>query len=145
MSGKLLDIVVDTNVLYSGLYSSHGASFLLLEQIGINRRIQIHLSVPLVLEYEEVLKRNARVLGLKYQEIDDVIDYLCSVAQLHKIFFLWRPVLKDPDDDMLLELAVEARCDRIDTHNTKDFGGIERFGPSAVTPRHFLKEIGVIP
>ena len=72
------------------------------------------------------------------------IDYLCSVAQLHKVFYLWRPVLADPDDDMVLELAVEAGCDRIVTHNTKDFAGVERFGLSAVTPQHFLHEIGVI-
>ncbi|MCH8922822.1 MAG: putative toxin-antitoxin system toxin component, PIN family [Planctomycetes bacterium] len=139
-----LDVVLDTNVLYSALYSNQGASFLLLEQVGRSPRFQIHLSVPLVLEYEEVLKRNSRILGLKYQDIDDVIDYLCSVAELHKVFFLWRPVLADSDDDMLLELAVEARCDRVVTHNTRDFTGIERFGPRAVTPQHFRQEIGVI-
>lgn len=141
---ETLDVVLDTNVLYSALYSNQGASFLLLEQIGINPRFQIHLSVPLVLEYEEVIRRNARGLGLRYQDIDEVIDYLCSAARLHKVFFLWRPVLRDPDDDMLLELAVEACCERIVTHNTRDFSGIERFGLSAVTPQHFLQEIGVI-
>ena len=142
---RMFDIVVDSNVLYSAFYSNQGASFLLLEQIGRNPRFQMHLSVPLVLEYEEVLKRNSRVLGLNYQDIDDIIDYLCSVAQLHQVFFLWRPVLADPDDDMVLELAVEAGCDRIVTHNTKDFGSSKRFGPSAVTPQHFLQEIGVLP
>jgi putative PIN family toxin of toxin-antitoxin system len=138
------DIVMDTNVLYSALYSSEGASFILLAQIGRHPEFQIHLSVPLVLEYEEVIKRDARVLGLTYQDIDNIIDYLCSVAQLHNVFYLWRPVLADPDDDMVLELAVEAGCQRIVTHNTKHFGGVERFGLSAVTPQHFLHEIGVI-
>ena len=142
---KSLDIVVDTNVVYSALHSNQGASFLLLEQIGKNSGFKIHLSVPLVLEYEEALKRDSRALGLTYQDVDDAIDYLCSVATLHRVFFLWRPVLPDPDDDMVLELAVEARCDLIITHNTKDFRGIERFGPTAVTPLEFLKDIlGVI-
>jgi putative PIN family toxin of toxin-antitoxin system len=138
------DIVMDTNVLYSALYSSEGASYILLQQVGRHPGFQIHLSVPLVLEYEEVIKRDSRILGLTYQDIDNIIDYLCSVAELHKVFYLWRPVLSDPDDDMLLELAVEAGCDRIVTHNTKDFDGIEGFGLGAVTPQHFLREIGVI-
>jgi putative PIN family toxin of toxin-antitoxin system len=140
-----LDIVLDTNVLYSGLYSNQGASFLLLEQIGKNPKFQIHLSVPLVLEYEEVIKRDSRSLGLNFQDIDDIIDYLCSVALLHKVFFLWRPVLADPSDDMVLELAVEAACDCVVAHNTKDFSGIDRFGISAVTPGKFLREIGFLP
>ena len=66
------------------------------------------------------------------------------MAHLQKIFFLWRPFLKDPDDDMLLELAVASEADFIITHNMGDFGGIEQFGVRARRPSKFLKEIGVL-
>ena len=139
-----LEVVIDTNVLYAGLRSRRGTSFLLLQEIGRNRAFRVHLSVPLVLEYEEVAKRNSRALGLSHEDIDDVLDYLCSVAGLHDIFYLWRPYLPDPEDDMLLELAVEARCSRIVTFNQRDFHGVEQFGVRAVRPQEFLSEIGVI-
>lgn len=140
----MLQIVVDTNVLYTGLRSRQGAAHQLLRQIGVSSTFRIHLSVPLVLEYEEVAKRNARALGLTYQDIDDILDYLCSVAGLHTIFYLWRPYLPDPDDDMLLELAVEADCNRLVTCNLKDFRGVEQFGVQAITPQTLLQEIGVL-
>jgi len=137
--------VIDTNVLHAGLRSQLGASHRLLREIGRNQAFQIHLSVPLVLEYEEIARRHARTLGLTYEDIDDVLDYLCSVAGLHDVFYLWRPFLPDPEDDMLLELAVEAGCNRLITFNLKDFTGIEQFGVKAVGPGNFLKEIGATP
>lgn len=140
-----IEIVVDTNVLLAALRSNRGASHRLLQLVGESQEFVINLSVPLVLEYEEVAKRDARALGLSHREIDDVLDYLCAVANLHDIFFLWRPFLPDPDDDMLLELAVEAGSQAIVTFNTRDFTGIEQFGVRATTPREFLKEIGELP
>jgi predicted nucleic acid-binding protein len=135
---------MDTNVFYAALRSRRGASNRFLQEIGRNEAFRIHLSVPLVLEYEEVAKRNARALGLAHADIDDILDYLCSVAGLHAIFYLWRPYLPDPNDDMLLELAVEAGCGRIVTLNQRDFRGSEQFGVRAVTPHDFLREIGVV-
>lgn len=135
-------VVIDTNVLYSGLRSRNGASFQLLEAVGTGL-FEIAVSVPLVLEYEEVLKKKARSLGLTHAEVGDVLDYLCSVADKRQIYFLWRPYLKDTNDDMVLELAVEAQCDRIVTFNKKDFAGTEQFGIRAVTPGEFLKELRV--
>jgi putative PIN family toxin of toxin-antitoxin system len=137
-------IVLDTNVFYAGLRSRRGSSHQLLREIGGNPAFQIHLSVPLVLEYEEVAKRHCRTLALTHSDIDDILDYLCSVADLHEIFYLWRPYLSDADDDMVLELAVEAGCNRIVTFNQRDFRGIEQFGLLATTPQDFLREIGVI-
>lgn len=139
-----LQIVVDTNVFYAGLRSRRGASHRLLLEIGRSKQFQIHLSVPLLLEYEEIAKRHARVLGITHADIDDILDYLCSVAGLHNIFYLWRPFLPDPDDDMLLELAVEANCQRIVTFNVSDFRGIEQFGLRTNTPQEFLRQIGVL-
>ena len=63
---------------------------------------------------------------------------------LREIFFLWRPFLRDPRDDMVLELAVEAECDAILTYNQRDFAGVEQFGLRANTPKEFLQEIGEI-
>jgi predicted nucleic acid-binding protein len=140
-----LRVVIDSNVFYAALRSRHGASHRLLLEIDSNDSFQIQLSPPLVFEYEEITKRDSRVLGLSHAEIGDVLDYLCSVAGLNSVFYLWRPCLPDPDDDMLLELAVAAECQRIVTFNLRDFHGIDQFGIKAVTPQTFLREIGVLP
>jgi len=116
----------------------------LLMLIGQSDLFEINLSVPLVLEYEDVAKRPGLVPALSIQDIDDILDYLCSVAHRHAIFFLWRPFLKDPKDDMVLELAVEARCEYIVTFNRRDFAGSGQFGIAVLTPQEFLRKIGAI-
>ena len=128
------NIVLDTNVLVSALKSSSGASYRLLSQVE-HDRFTLHLSTPLVMEYEEVLKRGITLLTT--EEIDNIIDFLCSRAVLHKIFYLWRPVLKDPDDDFVLGLAVKANA-AIVTWNIADFKHAVRFGVAVMTPREFL-------
>ncbi|MFQ6105150.1 MAG: putative toxin-antitoxin system toxin component, PIN family [Candidatus Glassbacteria bacterium] len=137
-------IVIDKNVLIAGLLSRKGASFRVLELISENK-FDLVISVPLILEYEEATKRKSRTIGLTYSEIDDILDYICFVADLREVFYLWRPFLKDPNDDMILELAVEAECDFIVTHNIRDFAGSEKFGIHIITPREFLREIGDLP
>jgi predicted nucleic acid-binding protein len=91
-------------------------------------RFKLNLSVALLLEYEDVLKRANSGVGLTHQEIDDVLDFLCSQANLCEIFYLWRPTLNDPKDDFILELAFESGCEYIVTYNVKDFSGVEDFG-----------------
>lgn len=135
---------MDTNVLISGLRSRRGASFRLLRLLG-KGRFQTVLSVPLVLEYESVAKRQSRTLGLTHSDIDDVLDFLCKVSEHRRIFYLWRPFLRDPGDDMVLELAVEAGAKFIVTHNLRDFAGAEQFGLQVVTPQEFLRRLGAIP
>jgi putative PIN family toxin of toxin-antitoxin system len=136
------DVVLDTNVLIAGLRSRRGASYRLLSLLGRRPEIQIHLSVPLVLEYEAVAKRQAKELGLSVQDIEDVLDFLCSIAVRHEIFFLWRPVLRDPRDDMVLELAVAAGCESIVSYNRRDFKAAERFGIQVESAGEFLERIG---
>jgi predicted nucleic acid-binding protein len=116
----------------------------LLSLLG-GKDFQINVSVPLVLEYEEMAKRFAENAGLSYSDIDDMIDYICRIGTRHRIHFLWRPFLKDPHDDMILELAAGAGCDFIVTHNIRDFRDIEQFGVKAITPREFLRIIGGLP
>lgn len=134
-------IVIDTNVLVAGLRSPRGASHRLLRLIG-TADFEMALSVPLVLEYEDVLKRQGTDLGLTRDDADRLVDYWCSVAHLQEIHFLWRPVLRDPKDDHVLELAVEAGSKGIVTHNVKDFAGTESFGIQVVRPGEFLRRIG---
>jgi putative PIN family toxin of toxin-antitoxin system len=138
---KVYQVVLDTNVLVAALRSSKGASFKLLSQIS-NRKIKINLSVPLLLEYEDVLKRKERDLPLDSEDIDDVLDYLCKIADNREIFYLWRPYLIDPKDDFILELAVESQSEFIITFNVKDFQGVDKFGIKAITPKEFLELIG---
>ena len=132
---------MDTNVLLSGLRSRNGASFRVLRLVG-RERFETVLSVPLALEYESVLKRQSRVLGLTHSDVDDVLDFLCKVSDLRQIFYLWRPFLRVPGDDMVLELAVEAEAEFIVTHNLRDFAGAEEFGVRALTPQALLGHIG---
>ena len=97
------------------------------------------LSVPLVLEYESALRRQ---LGRDDPRIDPVLDYLCSVGEPIEIYFLWRPFLRDPDDEMVLEVAVGAQASGIVTHNVRDFEGVEeQFGIRIVTPGEFVLEL----
>jgi putative PIN family toxin of toxin-antitoxin system len=134
-------VVIDTNVVVAGLRSRRGMAFRLLSEIG-KGRFEIALSVPLVLEYEDVLLRpHAGKLGRA--DVDAVLDYFCKVAHLQQIFFLWRPLLSDPKDDMLLELAVTARCQSIVTYNVRDFVGAEMFGISVLEPGPSLSGVGV--
>lgn len=140
----ILVVVLDTNVLISALRSRQGASFRLLSLVGTGR-FDIALSVPLVLEYEGVANRLLADLAVSAGDLSDILDYLCSVAIHRPIFFLWRPSLPDPKDDMVLELAVDAGAPVIVTFNSRDFVGVERFGIRALTPREYLQEIGEIP
>ena len=137
-------IVIDTNVLVAGLRSRRGYAFRLLQLVGA-RRFDINLSVPLVLEYEEVLHRLMPDVGVSDRVVNDVLNYLSSVARLHPIYFLWRPYLQDPQDEMVLELAVKAGCDYIVTFNKRHFRNCERFDIKPVSPREFLASIGAIP
>ena len=136
-------IVIDTCVFISVLRSRNGASFKLLSLID-DSKFEFFLSVSLVLEYEAVAKRMSRSIGLTYQDIDDVIDYMCTIGKHRKVHFLWRPNLKDPGDDFILELAVESGCKYIVTHNIRDFSGSEKFGVKVITPQELLRVTGEI-
>jgi len=70
-------------------------------------------------------------------------DYLCSIGDHRKIYFLWRPMLRDPHDDFVLELAVEAQVDAIVTYNVRDFGLARTFGLDVLTPQQFLRRLEV--
>ncbi len=137
---KKPDVVLDTNVIVSALRSKKGASNKLLTLVGTHQ-FEIHDSVALILEYEDVIQRYREELGLSQEDAADFIDSLCSMAHHHKIYFLWRPTLSDVNDELVLELAVTAGCEYIVTHNISDFKNISAFGIQAITPKEFLQVI----
>lgn len=137
-------IVIDTNVLISALRSRRGASYKLLTLIDTGK-FEVNISVPLVLEYEQIARNHISELSVTKEGIGDILDYMCKVSNQRKVFYLWRPVLKDPKDDMILELAVTAGCHFIVTYNKRDFEGTQRFGLRVVTPKEFLEIIGELP
>lgn len=137
-------VVIDTNVLYAGLYSSAGASFQLLRLIRAGQVIPC-ISVTLAMEYEAVLSTRLQDLDLTHEQLAGFLGYLVELSEWVKIFYLWRPGLRDPGDDMVLETAVAAQADFIVTHNIKDFNGSDRFGIGVVTPGWFIRSIGGLP
>ena len=93
--------------------------------------------MPLLFEYEDALKRPG-IVSVPRHSVEDVLDYLCATADRRPIFFLWRPQLPDPADDLVLEIAVAGGCDTIVTFNARDFVGSARFGIRIATPAEFL-------
>lgn len=137
---KKQKIVIDTNVILSGLMSKKGSSFKILSIIPKNR-FTVAISVPIILEYESVLLKNLKNLDLTKKDINDFLDYICLVSEHTKIFYLWRPVLKDPYDDHILELAVSSNSKYIVTYNLKDFNEAYKFAVRPVTPETFLSKL----
>ena len=137
-------IVLDTNILIAALMSRRGASFKLLSLIG-QEFFETVVSVPLVLEYEDVAKRlSGDKIALSSDMIDDVIDYICSMSVHQSIYYLWRPLLKDPKDDLVLEVAINAQADAIITFNIRDFAEASQHDVEIITPKTFLEQIGVL-
>ena len=132
--------MIDTNVIVAGLKSRRGASFQVLVNIG-QGQFDIALSVPVLFEYESVLKRH-QLSHITESDLENFLDYLCQVADTRDIFYLWRPFLRDPKDDMLLELAIEAEAAYIVTFNLRDFTNIQTFKVEAITPQQLLHKIG---
>ena len=136
-----LRVVLDTNVVVAAVRSRRGASFRVISEIG-RGRFELVLSVPLFVEYEDALTR-ARPPELSLADVSVFLDYLCSEAHLQEIFYLWRPHLPDPKDDMVLEAAVAGHCAAIVTHNGRHFEPAATFGIRILTPFEFLRRLEV--
>ncbi len=139
-----LQIVIDTSVMIASLRSKQGASYKLMMLID-SGQFQMNLSVPLIAEYEDVSGRMLTETNLSEGDLDAILDFICSVANHRKIFFLWRPFLPDAGDDMVLELAIASGSQFIVTFNRRHFAGADQFGIKVVTPQQFLQRIGAIP
>ena len=139
-----MHIVLATNVRWSGIRSATGASREVLSLID-ERVLTPVVSVPLVLEYESVLKRKEflQETSLSLQEINSIMDYLVSRADLQPIHCLWRPFLPDARDDCVLECAVNGRAEVLMTFNKRHFPAVQQqFGIAVFSPGEFLSTFG---
>jgi putative PIN family toxin of toxin-antitoxin system len=133
--------VLDTDVLVAAFRSAAGASRQIL-LAALAGRFRLLLSVPLMFEYEAVLSRPEHLAasGANAEDVSDVLDGLAAVGQHVKLAFRWRPALRDPNDDMVLETAVNGQADGIVTFNAQDFRPVAgRFGCRVMRPGEFLR------
>lgn len=135
----MYSVVLDTNVIIAALRSRRGASFAVLRQFG--KGWVPLISVPLILEYEEVGKREAGHLRIPESTVEAIIRAFCFVGLETHIHFRPRSFLPDASDEFILELAVAGRADAIVTHKVRHFAGAERFGIQVTTPLEFLRTI----
>ena len=124
-----MKLAVDTDVLVAAVRSRRGASRAWLRAI-LTRGATLLLSVPLALQYEWVLTRQDHLAasGASRDEAIVLLNALCAVCAPVEISFLWRPMLRDANDEMVLEVAVNGRADWLLTFNERDFAGAERLG-----------------
>lgn len=136
-------VVLDSSVIVAGLRSRLGASNRLLELVAEQRLVPL-VTTALFLEYEEVLKRPEQRLatGLSEADVAGFLAAFASAAEPVDVHFLWRPLLADPDDELVLECAVNGRAEGIVTHNLKDFAAAFReLRIAIITPAALLKRI----
>jgi len=136
-------VIMDTNVVFQALYSLEGASHFILNLVR-SQKIKLALSMKVFAEYEAVLKRkkNLKLLELTEGEIGDVLTFLAFVGRPFETYFLFRPNLKDEDDNIFVELALASNAKYLITSNTKDFNRNAqlRFGDfEVITPSEFAK------
>jgi putative PIN family toxin of toxin-antitoxin system len=136
-----LKVVLDTNVIVTALRSVAGGSNAVLREVAYGRLTPL-VTPALFLEYEAVLKRPRQrfVHGLGLPEIDSFLAALASACEAVEVSFQWRPQLCDPNDEMVLETAVNGRAAVLVTHNRRDFAmASARFGLRVCTPGELLK------
>jgi putative PIN family toxin of toxin-antitoxin system len=132
-------VVLDTNVLVAASRSRNGASFALMNALR-NRRYTALVSVPLMLEYESVLKRAEHRQPTQDEAfVDAFLDALSLLVEPVHLHYLWRPQTRDPADEMVLETALNGRAEALITLNVSDFAVAERFRLPVLTPGTFLK------
>lgn len=140
---KKYQIVIATNVFITALRSRRSASYKLLFET-IREKYEQNISPALIFEYESIAKRELHNLKISEEHIESIFDMICAISNKCEIFFLWRPQLKYPKDDHVLELAIESQSKYIITYNKRDFKGVDKFGIEVLTPKEFLEIIGKI-
>ncbi len=136
-------MVLDTSVVVAGLRTRLGAGNAVLRLIA-ERRVRLLATPPLFLEYEDALKRaeHRLVHGLTPPEIDEFLAELAALIEPVEVHFQWRPQTRDPNDEMVLEAAINGQADAIVTYNVADFAeAAERFAISIMRPAELLKKV----
>jgi putative PIN family toxin of toxin-antitoxin system len=134
----MIRVVLDTNVLVAAAQSQSGASYRLFQDLAQGRFIPL-VSTALCLEYEEVLHRKGLLPQYKYHEVEEFIASFLAACEECDIHLRWRPYLRDPDDELVLELALSGQAQYIVTHNKRDFAGVETLGLRVLAPGEFLR------
>ena len=136
-------IVLDTDVIVAAMRSPTGASAAIVRKAR-QGKVALLASVPLAMEYEAVCVRPEHQLaaGLSEQEVGIFVDAVIAITEAVKIHYLWRPQLRDPSDEMVLEAAVNGRANLLITFNVRDYGAAPaRFGIEVMTPREAVERI----
>lgn len=136
-------IVLDTSVVVAGLRSRLGAGNAILRLIA-QRQLVALATPPLFLEYEDVLKRPEHQLahGLPPEAIDEFLAELAALIEPVEVHFQWRPQSRDPNDEMVLEAAINGQAEALVTYNVADFAWAQnRFGISVLRPADLLKKV----
>ncbi|MEW6489741.1 MAG: putative toxin-antitoxin system toxin component, PIN family [Thermodesulfobacteriota bacterium] len=140
-----LRAVLDTNMLVAASRSRNGASFAVLRALRDGRFVAL-ASVPLMLEYEAILKGPTQLEASRRTaaQTDGFLDALCLLVEPVAFFYLWRPQTRDPKDEMVLETALNGRAHGLVTHNTAGFSvAAERFRLALWTPQQFLARLSM--
>jgi len=130
--------------MVAAIRSEGGASRRLLVA-ALERRLALLVSVPLMIEYQAVMTRPAHLEAarLSVEDVGALLDAVAAVAEPVRLAFLWRPAVRDPDDDMVLEAAVNGQADAIVTFNKRDFDKVAaRFGVSVLSPGEAVRQLG---
>jgi putative PIN family toxin of toxin-antitoxin system len=138
-----MKVALDSSVLVAALRSPRGASRRLLRLLRAGR-IEAVASVNMMIEYEAVLKRRQHLEAARLSrgEVDLFLDALALLVTPVTPHFLWRPQLRDPNDEMVLDAAANAGCDAIVTFNTRDFEpAAARVGVAVFTPSEAVRKI----
>jgi putative PIN family toxin of toxin-antitoxin system len=136
-------VVLDTSIVVAALRSRRGASHRLLELVA-HGKVRPLVSTALFLEYEDVLMRPETRLAttMDAANVEGFLAAFASAAEGVEVNFRWRPQLTDPNDELVLEAAVNGVADALVTHNIRDFReAAPRFGLRVLLPREVLKEL----
>lgn len=139
----LMRVVLDTAAMVAAIRSNAGASNQLLAA-GLEQRLTLLVSTPLLVEYEAVMTRAEHLTasGLTVAEVGILLDAVAAKAEPVRLAYLWRPALRDPDDDMVLETAANGGADAIVTFNRRDFApAAQRFGINVLSPGAALAQL----
>ena len=138
-----MKVVIDTSVWISALIKKESKARDLL-RLAFKQKIFPQINEPLFREYENVMNREKiqKLTPLSKTEQNELFEAFLATCRWNEIYYLWRPNLKDENDNLLIELAVASGAKAIITYNIKDFKNSELiFKHKVVTPENFLKDM----
>lgn len=137
-------VIIDTNILVAATRNAQGPSFALVQEIRA-ARVRIGCSPALFLEYEAVLTQPEQLAasGLALADVDAILNELASLIEPVNTFYQWRPQLRDPAEEMVLEAAVNAQAQAIVTYNLRDFAPAKLFGIPVMNPQQVFSHFGL--